>query len=298
MTIAGRIVFLRGRLGLSQKAFAGLIGKSPGYMNRIENGKSAPTEALIREISETFGVPAEWLATGEGSVGIASVGDRIRQARRARGYTQEELATELGLSRNAVGMMERGAIRPSDESIHLLCHKLWIQKHWLMTGQGSMERMELTPFYELLQKEPEVREHIRSYIDHLERGSQREEKDPDEDGKAVMVPARINDVDAAREFFTAYHIPYEEGVGENAGMLLVKKTRDIDWERSREVEDRCRRARIPEITDHPAEFRDEEDNTIVTFSPYDSMEGMNLPWIERLERSIYGYGTTTFVVKC
>jgi hypothetical protein len=35
MTPAGRIVFLRGRLGLSQKTFAELIGKSAVYMNKV-----------------------------------------------------------------------------------------------------------------------------------------------------------------------------------------------------------------------------------------------------------------------
>ncbi len=39
MTISGRIVLLRHRLNLTQKAFAERIGRSTGYVNRVENGK-------------------------------------------------------------------------------------------------------------------------------------------------------------------------------------------------------------------------------------------------------------------
>lgn len=169
MNTAGRIVLLRNRIGLNQKVFAELIGRSSGYLNRIENGKDVPTLPLVTRISETFGIPDEWLEKGKGSLAVESIGERIRRARKTRGYTQEELSQELGVSRNAVGMMERGSIRPSEENLDKLCSKLWINKHWLLTGQGNMEKMELTPFYELLRRDPEVREHIRSFIDHLDR---------------------------------------------------------------------------------------------------------------------------------
>ena len=113
MTAAGRMVFLRNRMGLSQNAFAELMGRSVGYINRIENGRTEPTWEIVQAISETFGVPEAWLAEGTGFLNVESVGDRIRQARRSREYTQEELAEELGISRNSVGMMERGTIKCS-----------------------------------------------------------------------------------------------------------------------------------------------------------------------------------------
>ena len=101
MTTAGRIVFLRGRLGISQKAFAELIGKSAVYMNKVENGKAEPTAQLLSSISGTFGVAISWLERGEGPLIVESVGDRFRQARKSREYTQEELAGELHISRNS-----------------------------------------------------------------------------------------------------------------------------------------------------------------------------------------------------
>lgn len=299
MNTAGRIVLLRNRIGLNQKAFAELIGRSSGYLNRIENGKDAPTLPLVTRISETFGISKEWLEEGKGTLAVESIGERIRRARKARDYTQEELSLELGVSRNAVGMMERGSIRPSEENLDKLCSKLWINKHWLLTGQGNMEKMELTPFYELLRRDPEVREHIRSFIDHLDkpcysRDTEEDEREEEQE-ETVMVPARVNDPEAARIFFRLYNIPFEEK--EDGKVLLVRRPREIDGARLLEAEERCRKARIYEITDHAQEFRDAEDHTIVTFSPYNVKE-TSLPWIERLDRSIYGYGTTTFVVRC
>ena len=176
MTPAGRIVFLRGRLGLSQKTFAELIGKSAVYMNKVENGKAEPTAQLLSSISGTFGVAISWLERGEGPLIVESIGDRFRQARKSREYTQEELAGELHISRNSVGMIERGTFRPGEETVEALCSKLWIDKNWLMTGQGSMERTELTPFYEILKSYPAVREHIKTFIDHLEHGPGRAEE--------------------------------------------------------------------------------------------------------------------------
>ena len=179
MTTAGRIVFLRGRLGLSQKAFAELIGKSAVYMNKVENGKAEPSGVLLSAISGTFGVENSWLERGEGPLTVESVGDRFRQARKARGYTQEELAAELQISRNSVGMIERETFRPGEEIINSLCSKLWIDKHWLLTGIGHMDQTELTEFYELLKRDPQVREHIRSYIDHLNHSHRKTQAEQD-----------------------------------------------------------------------------------------------------------------------
>ena len=166
--VCGRIELLRRRLNLSQKAFAERIGRSAGYVNRIENGKDTPTPAFLQSVSDTFGVDYSWLTTGIGPLVVESVGDRIKQARKSREYTQEELAGEIGVSRNSIGMIERGTFRPSEEVINSLCSKLWIDKNWLLTGQGSMERTELTPFYELLKRDLAIRAHIKSFIDHLD----------------------------------------------------------------------------------------------------------------------------------
>ena len=85
MTINGRIVFLRQRLGLSQRVFGEQIGRSVAYMSKVESGRMQPSEVVIRLISGTFGVDEEWLRTGAGKLEVESVGDRIKLARKTRG---------------------------------------------------------------------------------------------------------------------------------------------------------------------------------------------------------------------
>lgn len=299
MTISGRIVLLRQRLGLSQRAFGERIDRTAAYVNRIENGKTAVTPAILQSISTTFGVSAEWLQDGVGPLVVESVGDRFKAARKKRNYTQEELAEELKISRNSVGMIERGTFRPSEEIIDLLCSKLWINKNWLLTGVGNMERTELTPFYEILKRDPSVREHIRSFIDHLNaesnpyrrRDANEAEEKPEADRWVTAYV--VNDVPMARLFLQHYNIEYKEADGK----IQVKAPRAIDQERAHDLNQRLRRAHLYRMCDHEFVWRDKDDNTLVTFSPYD-VEEVKQTWIEKVEHNFYGHGTTTFIIQC
>ena len=292
MTISGRIVLLRQRLGLSQKAFAERIGRSANHLNRVENGKVEPTTELLERISATFGVSIDWLTTGAGVLIVESIGDRFKEARKNRGYTQEELAEELHISRNSVGMIERNTFRPGEEIIDKLCSCLWLDKNWLLTGQGSMERTELTPFYELLKRDPAVRAHIRSFIEHLERPHREEKEEPEVDRWVTAYV--VNDFDAARMFFAEYNIEYKV---EPDGRIMVREGRDIDRERAHQIDNRLRKIGLGNMCDHKFIWRDRENNTLVTYSPYD-VEEVSQTWIEKTEFNFYGFGTTTFVVKC
>ena len=296
MTVNGRIALLRQRLGLSQRAFGERISRSVAYVSKAESGRLQPSEDVLRAISNTYGVSEEWLQTGKGRLEVESVGDRVKLVRKARDYTQEELAEEIGCSRNTIGMIERGTVRPGEELTGQLCDRLWIDKNWLLTGQGSMERTELTPFYELLKGNPEVRAHIRSYIDHLDRPKREEKEEEQEDRWTVTYV--VNDIEEARLFFAHYHIQYREEQTKDGVRIQVKAPRMIDHERAMDVNARIRRARVPnQICDHEFVFRDEEDNTLVTYSPYD-VEEVRQTWIEKSPYHFYGFGTTTFVVRC
>lgn len=49
-----------------------------------------------------------------------AVGERIRQARRAAGLTQEQLAEHTDLSRNTIGNTERGTYSPRLDSLAMI----------------------------------------------------------------------------------------------------------------------------------------------------------------------------------
>ena len=320
MTMNARIALLRQKEGLSQKIFGQLINKTVSYVCKIESGKMQPTDEVVRMISDTFGVDKSWLTEGKGVLVVTSLPERIRIARKARNYTQDELAELLKYSRNTISLIERGEARPGEDLIQTLVDELWINKTWLLTGQGRMEKKELTQFYEILKADPSVRQHIKKYIEHLDRQDSfrplqailaDEENDSDnsrrmESGKAdtdasdQMIIAPVNDVNAARLFFNEFNIPYEEITeGPDAGKLRIREPRSSDKMKVLEVERRCRRSRISEICDHANVFRDKDDNTIVTFNPYEVEHvSKGKAWIEISDHSIYGYGTKAFVVKC
>ena len=54
----------------------------------------------------------------------AQLGDILRSARNRRGLTQADIATQLGVSTQAVSRLERNAGKASVERIHTLCQVL------------------------------------------------------------------------------------------------------------------------------------------------------------------------------
>jgi len=63
-TINERILEIRTRQALTQKQFAQNLGITTSYVSRLEQGKSTPSEPLLRLISYTFGEDPSWLHTG------------------------------------------------------------------------------------------------------------------------------------------------------------------------------------------------------------------------------------------
>lgn len=63
-----------------------------------------------------------------------ALGERVRQLRSARGWSQERLAGEAGLDRTYVGGIERGERNPSLLNIHRLAVALGIGIEELFSG--------------------------------------------------------------------------------------------------------------------------------------------------------------------
>ena len=67
---------------LSQRAFADRIGKSQGYVSRVESGSIRPDSDVIRTVCETFDINPGWFFTGDMDMEAISCADRIRMIRR------------------------------------------------------------------------------------------------------------------------------------------------------------------------------------------------------------------------
>lgn len=96
--------------------------------------------------------------------------ERITAARKARGWTQAQLAEAIGLSRNYVWMIENGERTPPDRTIADICRVLGVNENWLRTGEGETlrqlsedEELELIFDQIHMSADPTIRAIIRAY---------------------------------------------------------------------------------------------------------------------------------------
>lgn len=96
--------------------------------------------------------------------------ERITAARKARGWTQAQLAEAIWLSRNYVWMIENGDRTPPDRTIADICRVLNVNEIWLRTGEGEMlrqlsedEELELIFDQIHMSTDPTIRAIIRDY---------------------------------------------------------------------------------------------------------------------------------------
>lgn len=69
-----------------------------------------------------------------------SIGQRLKEARKARGMSQDSLAANIGASRGVITNIEHDKVtEPQPLVINAICHVLGIRKDWLLYGSGSME---------------------------------------------------------------------------------------------------------------------------------------------------------------
>jgi transcriptional regulator with XRE-family HTH domain len=68
-----------------------------------------------------------------------TVGERIKTARKAKGYTQKALAEILSISGNYVYLLEAGKENASGRMLRDIANALYVNENWLITGHGDME---------------------------------------------------------------------------------------------------------------------------------------------------------------
>ena len=66
------------------------------------------------------------------------VRERIRQARKALGFTQVAFAQRIAVSPSYLAGMELGDKTVNDRTIKLISMEFGIDEHWLRTGDGVM----------------------------------------------------------------------------------------------------------------------------------------------------------------
>lgn len=67
-----------------------------------------------------------------------SVGERIKEVRKAVGKTQQAFGDAIGLKRNTIATYEIGQVQPSDRTISDICRVFDVSEVWLREGEGEM----------------------------------------------------------------------------------------------------------------------------------------------------------------
>ena len=68
-----------------------------------------------------------------------TLGERLNYARKKNGYTQDSLASAIGVSRGVIFNLEKNKTEPQAIVIYAICSTLKIKKDWLVNGEGEME---------------------------------------------------------------------------------------------------------------------------------------------------------------
>lgn len=64
--------------------------------------------------------------------------ERIKELRKALGFTQQQFADALGVKRNTISQYEIGRNAPIDAVISLICREFGVSETWLRNGEGEM----------------------------------------------------------------------------------------------------------------------------------------------------------------
>lgn len=68
---------------------------------------------------------------------LMSVGERVKYIRKNLNMTQNEFASTLGVSRDALNNIERNRVKNPDVMLHLLCLTLHVSYPWITKGVGD-----------------------------------------------------------------------------------------------------------------------------------------------------------------
>jgi transcriptional regulator with XRE-family HTH domain len=104
---------------------------------------------------------------------LEGFGERIRQARKKKGYTQSELAEIVGISTSSVGQFEVGKNKPTLENLVKISYACNISIEWLVTGHNSKLLNEKTEkvfvnenqrseFEKLMEENEQLRQQVRA----------------------------------------------------------------------------------------------------------------------------------------
>ncbi|WP_268935000.1 helix-turn-helix domain-containing protein [Spartinivicinus ruber] len=144
-----RIRTLRQSHKMSQEELSRKLGITKAAISAWETGRNVPTSLVIKELSELFGCPVEWIESDTTEINDellvldiekqSEFKDRLKAVRKFRLFTQEELANKLGVSTAAVASWEIGRSKPKEASLRQICKTLDCPYDWLSSDSSDLD---------------------------------------------------------------------------------------------------------------------------------------------------------------
>lgn len=76
MSMSERILEIINCLGISKTDFANTLKVTPAYISKLINKGTMPSDRLIDDICEKYGIVEEWLRTGNGNMFVPGIKDK------------------------------------------------------------------------------------------------------------------------------------------------------------------------------------------------------------------------------
>lgn len=134
----------RKQIGITQKDLAAVLGVSPAYLSLIATNRQPMSEPIARKMESLYGVSARWLLYGIGGPSGESK-SRLRRARDELGLTQKDMAAQLGISAQYLGLMERGEQAVSQPVAMKMEQLYGYRAEWILFEKGE-PRVDNPPY--------------------------------------------------------------------------------------------------------------------------------------------------------
>ena len=141
------LAICRKRIGISQHELAEKMGVTYQTISQYERGKREPKIEQVQRICEALGCTLDEMLSGVDTAPSETtspcVKNRIREIRKAQGYTQQTLADALGTVKSAVSQWETGYMGMSAVTLCRLADLLNVTTDALL-GRASIETNQPT----------------------------------------------------------------------------------------------------------------------------------------------------------
>lgn len=177
-TFPERLRQLRTKADLTQQQLADIVGTTQQNIAFWETGRQRPKQPSLVKLANYFNVSIDYLLVGKAQPKkeLSVFPERLRQLRIEADLTQQELAKNLNVSQQIIGLWERGERKPKIEAVTNIAEYFNVSPKYLIgeTNSREIETIELEAedklfkaTVESLDLTPEQKEEFKESIYHF-----------------------------------------------------------------------------------------------------------------------------------